>query len=482
MDMSANMMLKQTGKLTMTQQLLQSIELLQLSNVELAEKIASELIENPVLEEENPEALEASNEVKQEFLATVDKELSGDDSAIQRREEIEKMYEQTWSTPYDSYNDEIKRSYIENAVTQKETLKEHLLTQASLTAKNKAEYMLLETIITSLDDNGFLVTTPEDIAGSGSFDLNKVKDTIAIINTFDPVGCGVQTIKESLIIQAEQLYPDDDILLTILKKYFHDLEKLNYVKIASSLHISPAEVIRKSRLVHNLDPFPGIKYSSKNARYIIPDIEVKYIDGEVIVVINDEWIPKIKINSYYRNILKKKPVDNKLAEYLKNKIQSAKNLMTSISNRRTTIVKVVGAIMEHQRDFLIYGAGHLKPLIYLDIARIVGLHESTISRIANNKFVQTSWGIFELKYFFVSKLKSQNSTEHSSDEIMNLMKEIIAMEDPANPVSDLEILNELKNKGINIARRTIAKYRTVLNISSSNIRKKLNFIKNEERK
>jgi RNA polymerase sigma-54 factor len=476
MDLSAKISLKQTGKLTLTRQLVNSIELLQLSNVELAEKIASELMENPVLEEENSLVLQASSEDERELLSTVDKELSGDESAFKIKEAWDAEYDEK-NTPYDSYDSDNKRSFIENAVTQKESLNEHLIKQASLIAKDASELLLFETIITSLDDNGFLTITPEEISQAVSFDIHKVNSAIDTVNNFDPIGCGAQNVNESLIIQARQLYPDDEILLKILNDYFIDLEKLDYGKIAAALHISTAEVIIKSKLVHNLEPFPGIKYSLKKTRYIIPDIDIKYLDGNIIISLNDDWIPKIKINSYYKNILKKKPVDPKLLEYLSNKLQSANNLLSSISNRRETISKVVSSIMEHQREFLASGAGHLKPLVYADIADEVGLHESTISRTANNKFVQTSWGVFELKYFFVSKLKSQNSIEHSSDEVMSLIKEIVATEDPNKPLSDLDILNTLQSKGINIARRTIAKYRAQLNISSSNMRKKLNFIK-----
>jgi RNA polymerase sigma-54 factor len=476
MDLSAKISLKQTGKLALTRQLVQSIELLQLSNVELAEKISSELLENPVLEEENSLVLQASSDSERELLSTVDKELSGDEPANETKEAWDAEYDEK-STPYDSYDDDHKRSFIENAVAQKETLEEHLINQSSLVAKDESELLLFETIITSLDDNGFLTVSPEEIAEAGSIEIRKVNDAIATINHFDPIGCGARNVNESLIVQAMQIYPDDEILLKILIEYFIDLEKLDYGKIAAALHITTAEIIRKSKLVHNLEPFPGIKYSLIKTRYIIPDIEVRYLEGEIIITLNDDWIPKIKINNYYKNIIKKKPVDAKLLEYLKNKLQSANNLLTSISSRKTTITKVVGAIMEHQREFLASGAGHLKPLVYADIAGEVGLHESTISRTANNKFVQTPWGVFELKYFFVSKLKSQNTTEHSSEEVMTLLKEIVAGEDPHNPVSDLEILNTLQKKGINIARRTIAKYRAHLNIAPSNMRKKLNNLK-----
>ncbi len=480
MDISAKINLNQTNKLVLNQQLVQSIEMLQLSNIELAEKISFELVENPVLEEENVTLLPSSNDNDKELLSSVGKELSGDEPTSLENETWESDTGAT--TSYNSYDSDKKRNFIENAVAQKETLKEHLINQASLFAKDQAELTLLEGIITSLDDNGFLTITPEEIAKSSSFQIEKIISGIKIVNSFDPIGCGAKNIQESLIVQAENIYPDDEILLKILSNYFLDLEKLNYEKIAGILHIPASEIIKKSRLIHNLDPYPGVKYSLKKVRYIVPDIEVKHVDGEIIVTINDEWIPKIKINSYYRNILRKKSIDNKLADYIKDKMNSANHLLKSISNRRDTIIKVVTAIMDYQRDFLIKGVGHLKPLVYADIALEVGLHESTISRVANNKFVQSQWGIFELKYFFVSKLKSRDNEYRSSEEVINLIKEMISTENPSKPLSDTEILKILQSKGINIARRTIAKYRSILNISSSSVRKKLNLMKSEEKR
>jgi RNA polymerase sigma-54 factor len=254
---------------------------------------------------------------------------------------------------------------------------------------------------------------------------------------------------------------------------------MRYEKIEKALHIQTSDLIGKNRLIKNLNPFPGRFHGTKNIKYIIPDIDVKLIDDEIYISLNDDWIPGIRINSYYKNIILKKSIDQNLKQYLKDKMQAAKYLVESISNRRETITKAVKAIMERQRGFLINGAGYLKPLVYSEIAKEIGMHESTVSRVANNKYVQTQWGIFELKNFFVSKLKSDNENSHSSDEITNLIRNLIGNENPQNPLTDEEIVNILKNKNINIARRTIAKYRGRLNISSSNIRKKINIINNK---
>jgi RNA polymerase sigma-54 factor len=265
----------------------------------------------------------------------------------------------------------------------------------------------------------------------------------------------------------------------ILLNYFNDLEKLNYDRIAKGLNISINDIIQKTKIIQTLDPFPGRQYASKKIRYIIPDIEVKCIDDEIIINLNDDWVPKIGINTFYINLLRKKNIEKNVKEYIQEKMQSAKYLMKNISSRRDTIIKVVKSIMEQQVEFLKKGPGHLKPLIHTDISSKVGLHESTISRATSNKFVQTSWGVFELKYFFVSRIKSSDENI-SSDEVMNLIKDILSGENPENPFSDEDILVKLKKSGIEVARRTISKYRGLLNIPSSNKRKKLNLIKTQE--
>lgn len=481
MAVSIKLGLKQSQRLTLTQSLRQSIEMLQLSTVELAEKISEELIENPVLEEGETASLPAPDAEQGNLLSRVSQELTGDESLYQRKEEQKNTYEDSSDSGYAGgiEDEDRQRKFIENVVAQEETLKEHLMEQARLTVKDDAELRLLESIITSLDDNGFLKESPEEIARENSVSLEEARRCVALVSAFDPIGCGVRDVRESLLAQASFFYPGDEVLEKILRDYFKELENLNYDRIASGLHISIQEVIRKGKQIQNLDPFPGRQYSNRITRYIIPDVEVRYLDGEILVGLNDDWVPKIRINAYYNDLLRKKSIDKNLKEYIKDKIQSARYLMKNISSRRDTIIRVVGAIMARQKDFLLKGPGFLKPLTHQEISREVELHESTISRVTSNKFVQTSWGVFELKYFFVSRLKSTNEEDHSSDKVMNLIRDIVGNENPENPFSDEDILKRIKKSGINIARRTIAKYRGILNIPPSNKRKKINRIKTE---
>lgn len=470
MKSGLNIGLKQTQKIIMTQTLRQSIEMLQMTNLELSEKISTEFLENPLLEE-----ITSSHE-GDSLDDTINRNLNGD---YNDSDEIsgKEMYDDTdlHSIGRNYQNDDRNRSYIENAVTVKESLKEHLLWQANMTAQSAEEYGIYEEIITMFDDDGFV---QEELFNAID---HKVKHhVLKNINTFDPVGCGAFSIKQSLFIQASYYFPEETLLQKMIQDHFSDIEKLDYTKIARALGVSENLIIDMSKMLHNLNPFPGRSYSGGESRPVIPDIEVRLVDGEIIVTLNDDWIPGIKLSSYYINLLKKKNMEKDQKEYLNSKLQSALALLKNISGRRETILKVTSSIMQHQRDFLEKGPGHLKYLIHHDIAEEVNVHESTVSRVSSNKYIQTPWGVYELKYFFVSRLKSpgeNKSDDQSSDQVKGLIQFIISNEDSSNPLSDEEVVNLLKEKGITVARRTIAKYRDMLSIPASNKRKKINMIK-----
>ena len=471
MKSGLNLGLKQTRKLVITQTLRQSIEMLQMTNLELSEMISQEFLENPLLEETS------SSENEDYLEEKVTKNLNGEEGDSGDSPEKEIYDDPNESGINKHYEDEDKnRLFIENAVTTKESLKDHLLWQATMTAADEKELSAYEEIITMLDDDGFI---SEDFFNN--FDDKKKAVILKNIQRFDPVGCGTFSVKESLYIQACYYFPDDNLLHELLDAHFPDIEKLDYTKISKALGIPESEVIEKSKILHNLNPFPGRSYSGREARPVIPDVEVRLVDGEIIITLNDDWIPGIKLSSYYINLLKKKSIDKEQREYLNSRLQSATALLKNISSRRETILKVTTAIMQSQKDFLFNGPGHLKYLTHHDIAGEVNVHESTVSRVSSGKYIQSPWGVFELKYFFVSRLKNSgdnnNDDDQSSDKIKGMIQDIISNENPDNPVSDEEVANLLKDKGITVARRTIAKYRDILNIPASNRRKKINMIK-----
>jgi RNA polymerase sigma-54 factor len=435
--------------------------------MELSELITQEFMENPMLED-------VTSPRDEDLLEDIiNQNLSGESN------ENLKPEGDTPENSYDAdtikeYDEDGKRDYLESVVSKHESLKEHLLWQAKMTAKDEDELTIYEEIITLLDDDGFLKKEDYD-----SFTGNN-GEILKNIHYFDPVGCATLSIKESLIVQTRYFFPEDSLLLDILEKHFEDLEKLDYAAISKSMELPLNEVIEKSKLLQNLNPFPGRSFSKNEIKYIIPDLEVKLMDGEIIITLNEDWIPNIRLSNQYMNLLKNKNLTKEQQEYLNNKLQSAKILLKNIEGRRETILKVVRSIMNHQRAFLEKGPGNLKYLTHHEVAKEVNVHESTVSRVCNNKYVQTPWGTYELKYFFVSRIKGASDVhndEQSSDLVKGLIQSLIASEDPENPYSDEELVNILKEKGVTVARRTVAKYRDMLNIPASGKRKKINMIK-----
>lgn len=456
----------QTQRLRLTQSLRQSLDLLQIPALELEEILLQELEENPVLE---------CDDVRDEGFESLDtvakEEIEG---TVSSKEEytVEYESENTATGDYDKKN-------VMEIVSQAETLQEHLLSQARMLSLPHDEMTMLEELITSLDDNGFLPVSIEDLQKELGGDSSKIEKLLAIIHTLDPVGCGAYTVTDSLRIQAQYFYPDDVLLQQIIKDYLPHIQRYEYDKVAKQLNVSKDAVKEKAVLLTNLTPYPGAHFFTRKPLYVRPDIEVQLVGDEVVINLLDDWMPKLYINARYIEMLKQKKVDEKTREFIHDKVNAAKNLINNISRRNETLLLVAYAIMNRQKEFLQKGPGYLKPLIYADLESDLGFHESTIARAVANKYAQTRWGVFEFKYFFVKKIQSVHNDDTSSDTIMKRMKELINGESKQNPLSDEEILDILKAEGIRIARRTIAKYRDMLSIPASHIRKKLYLMKHE---
>ncbi len=459
----------------MTQSLRQSIEILQMSSIELLEKIDQEFLENPFLEDLTSQQTEGPLE------AILNRSLSGD---VNRG--MSESYENSFFPDSGDGGDirsgggnERDKSFIENVVKNREGLIDHLLWQARMTAENDFEFQIFEEFITSLSDDGFYSEEvfKELVGQFGHSVMKRVKSTV---QGFDPHGCGSSGVSESLAVQCSIFFKYDKIILEMIERFYDDVLKLDYSSVAKKMSLPIPVIIEKSKLLQHLSPFPGRLHSASRVQYVVPDVEVKLFDGEIIVIVNDEWIPKIKLSKYYLELLRSKKIKNDQKEYFNEKFYAAQALIRSISHRHDTIKSVVSSIMDKQRDFLEKGPGHLKFLTHHDIASEVEVHESTVSRVANSKFVETSWGIFPIKYFFVSKIKGssyESIDEHSSDLVKSKIQGIISSEDSGAPLSDDAIVSILGEDGVKVARRTIAKYRGILNIPSSNKRKRLNMIK-----
>ncbi|HNV45944.1 MAG TPA: RNA polymerase factor sigma-54 [Spirochaetota bacterium] len=480
MAQSPRLELRQSQKLFLTQTLRQSIEMLQLSTVELMEMIRAELTENPVLEETSSEgaATVGSADDREGLL---ERSLSGDEAPAGEKGEGTIEYERYGDSAYSGHvDDDSNRRFIENTIRYGESLQDVLLRQARIVARDIAEEDLFERIITALDENGFVRLSPGEIAEGAGVPIEAVVHAMGVIQEFDPPGCATTGAREALLVQARAQYPNDALLAEIIERHFDDLDNVRFERIAKALGVEIGAVMDRVEKLHHLDPFPGRQFSRQGARYIVPDVEARLDGGELAVTMKDDWLPDIDINSYYSRLLDEKKIEKKHKEYIQDKLQSARNLIKNIRTRRTTIARVVGAVMERQRAFLDRGPGHLRPLTCREIADDLGYHESTVSRAMSNKFVQTAWGIFEMRSFFVSRVGNEGVEAASSDRVQALIRETIAGEDPSAPLSDEDICERIREQGIHPSRRTVAKYRGELNIPPAHTRKRIHIYKTGE--
>lgn len=453
----------------MTPQLQQAIKLLQLSRMELIDLVRQEQEENPFLEEV------ASPAAENESLETSFESLSPAESLP--AEEEEELPPITWDgerfSPSSLREDEERPSF-ENFLTKKPTLAEHLLWQLRLSNFDEEECIIGTLIIGNLNEDGFLQYPLEEIAAQSGFPLAKMEVVLKKIQAFDPPGVAGRDLRECLLIQARQIYGGNPIVIKIIENYLDQLGRKNYQAIAKGLGISWEEVVQASRLISVLDPRPGRAYSEENVQYVIPDVYVYKIGDDYVVVLNEDGLPKLRINPYYRDILRDQAqYDGEAKDYINEKVRSALWLIKSIHQRQRTIYRVTKSIVRFQRDFLDRGVAYLKPMVLKDVAMDVNMHESTISRVTSNKYVHTPQGIFELKYFFNTSINTSRGENIASESVKEKIREILTKEDPQRPYSDQEIVELLKQEGIIIARRTVTKYRELLGFLPSTRRKRV---------
>ncbi len=466
----------------MTPQLQQAIKLLQLSRMELMDVVREELEENPVLEEgldsaeektANEEELpaETPNEQVQETV----QEVEGDRDGM---EDIDwKTYLESYSlggTTADSYEDDEDRPSYENLLTRKPSLSDHLLWQLNLSRLESQERVIAGEIIGNIDDDGYLQASVEELAVQLGSDHEQVEKVLAAVQNFDPPGVASRNLRECLLKQLEQLDMSDDLSAAILRDHIDELENKRYQVIARALQVPLDDVFAAAKFISSLDPRPGSQYGQEDVHYIIPDIFVYKVSDEYIVVLNDEGLPNLRINSFYRNALSgSAQVDEKAGEYIQEKLRGALWLIKSIHQRQRTIYRVTKSIVKFQRDFFDRGVDRLKPLVLRDVAEDIEMHESTVSRVTTNKYVQTPQGLFELKYFFNSGISTTEGDSVASESVKSKIKEIISAENARKPHSDQKIVELLHGQGIDIARRTVTKYREMLGVGSSTQRKRL---------
>ncbi len=479
--------LKQTPKLVqqlvITPQLQQAIRLLQLTRLELVDLINQEMKENPLLEEAEEEKEEA--EVGEPVTEKTEGEpLPNTEHTLEVKGEGEGTDEFDWENYLENYNltsfqrpsrqDGEERPSFENFLTKRTTLSDHLYWQLQLSRFTEEEQTVGIWIIGNLDEDGYLQTSLEDIRLETNLPVEVVERVLRKVQQFDPVGVAARDLKECLLTQMEQMTVRDHLAEKIVSEYLPLLKNRNHPAIAKRLGVSLDRVNRAVSFISKLEPKPGKGFGGEVIQEIVPDVYVYKVEGEYVIYLNDEDIPRLQVSSIYRNIINKSriPMEGD-RKYMQDKLRSALWLIRSIHQRQRTIYKVAKSIVKFQRDFLDKGIQFLKPLVLRDVAEDIQMHESTISRVTHNKYVHTPQGIYELKFFFNAGITSGQGETLASESVKNLLREIIAKEDPKKPFSDEKLVQILKGMDIHIARRTISKYRELMRILSSNERRKI---------
>ena len=475
--MEMRQQLKMTQQLVMTPQLQQAIKLLQLTRMELQDVVRQELEENPLLEE----TVEVEDAREAESLETAEKEEEPD---VRENEfhEVETGEDtlRDWDSYLDGYNyssgeqysGEDERPSFENLLTRKGTLLDHLLWQLHMGRFPEEEIVIGEEIIGNIDEEGYLRAALDEIGLACSVSEEVVLPVLERIQEFDPTGVAARDLRECLLIQARFLGMRGSVVEKILLNHIKDLETRKYKQIARDLGVDLNQVLIAAKIIGGFDPRPGRIYGSEDVQYISPDIFIYKIADDYVVMLNDEGLPNLKVNPFYSEARGNGSMDSKAEEYISEKIRSAQWLIKSIQQRQRTIHKVAKSIVKFQREFLDCGIEYLRPLVLRDVAEDIGMHESTISRVTTNKYMQTPQGMFELKYFFNSGLSTSEGDFVASESVKNRIKEIIEKEDPRKPLSDQKIAEMLFGQTVNIARRTVTKYRELLRIGSSSERKR----------
>jgi RNA polymerase sigma-54 factor len=483
MALEQKLHLKLSQKLIMTPSLQQAIKLLQLSKLELQEVLNQELLENPLLEESAEEAKQEEAEAEaQEKTQTEEEAKAAEPPKEQEKDSFEEIDYDAYFQDYIEYGynprgmgEEHEEFPIENTLTRPPNLTDHLTWQLNMSDASPHVKEIGQFIIGNIDEDGYLRASVDEIVAAGPYERENVEKAIGVIQSLDPIGVGARDLRECLLLQLDFLDLDVPLVDTIIRDHWEMFMQRHFVQLAKVLGIDMKTLEGIVEVIKHLDPKPGRKYSNERAIYVEPDVYIQKVGDEYIIVLNEDGMPKLRINGSYRAMLNS--MDNKsdgeTVNYIKDKIRSAVWLIKSLDQRQRTIYKVAESIVKHQREFLERGIDFLRPLVLRDVADDIQMHESTVSRVVSNKYMHTPRGLFLMKYFFHSGIDSDTGEDISSLTVKKKIQGFIEAEDPRKPLSDSKIMKILNDEGINIARRTVAKYRDELNIPSSTDRKQV---------
>jgi len=456
-------------------QLQQSLLILQTPLLELRNLVQQEMETNPVLEElpdepggnDRSEAeASADDNFKNEFeiLASLDEEW---------RDYMAQSASYSFDGRRGSKEAAEKRQFLFDSIPVHETLQQNLIGQLNQTVLNAHDRKAAELIVGNIDDDGFLQSTPEEMALNSGIPQDDFEESLALIQTFYPAGVAARDLRECLLIQLRRQGKEHSLEYGIVLEQMEDLGRHRFPEIARRMAISVEDVQKAADNIARLNPRPGQVFAAAPQNYVLPDMIVEKVDGEYQISLNNEQIPHLRISNLYKDIIASGDAQtSEVKDYIRDKIRSGKFLIRSIHQRQQTIMNIAQQIVSRQRDFLEHGASHLKPLTMAEVADAVGVHETTVSRAVSGKYMATPQGVFEMKYFFTSGYQTATGESLSNTSVKQAILDLVKHESGSAPLSDHEIVEILRERGIPIARRTVAKYRTELNILPSHMRRK----------
>jgi RNA polymerase sigma-54 factor len=485
---------RMTQSLVLAPQLQQSLALLQAPTLELKALVEQELQQNPVLEEApiTDMDLEERNRDGETVQEPVDPtEPPADvnfDPATEKNEpvddfqaEFERLVQldQEWRDHFSQTNipsrlsaeDEEKRQFMFDSLVAGTSLQEMLLEQVRESGLPEADWSIAEMIIGNIDDYGYLKASIEELAGGTGLPAEKILAVLKAVQAFDPPGVGARDLQECMLLQLERSGQQDTLEYRIVKDFMEALGKRRIPEIARGCGVEVDEVQDALENIARLEPRPGRAFLPDNDQYVLPEVFVQRSGDELVVTTNNEHIPHLRISNTYKDLMSQGENSSEVRNYIREKIRAGKFLIKSLHQRQQTIMNIAKEIVKRQREFMEKGVAHLKPLTMVQVAEVVGVHETTVSRAVSGKYIDTPQGIFEMKYFFTAGIQTESGAGMSNTSVKDMISDIFKNENTGKPLSDQEVVKMLKEKGIVIARRTVAKYRTELNILPSNLRK-----------
>jgi RNA polymerase sigma-54 factor len=474
MQMDLSLYQRLEMKMRLAPQIIQSIEILQLPTLELQQRINQEMLENPILEQSEPgaEAADQPEEPEPEDERTTDE--SEFDKMLEMEERLSDYSSQAPARARSGERDP-KLEAMQNTAADSLSLQEYLAGQLTLMDVDRKTRVIAENIVYNLDDNGYLQYTLEEIVESmpQGTTVAEAERVLRIVQSLDPPGVGARDIRECLLLQLAGTDGHYDLERTLITQHLEDLQMNRYPKIAKETGCDIEEVRQAAEMVLHLSPKPGAVFTSEKPLYVLPDLEVREVNGSYEVVMCDDYVPRLRISKRYIRLLRSKDTSKEEKEYLRQKLQSARWLIDSIQQRRTTLRRIMEEIVRVQREFFDKGIRFLRPLKMGVVAESAGVHVSTVSRAIAGKYVQTPRGLFEIKFFFAGSAHGDGKqSDVSRASVQDLVREVVSNEDKSNPLSDGDIVKALDEKGVKVARRTVTKYRRQLDIPPSRQRMK----------